>query len=59
VAGPGAGGILAEWGADVVRTEPPEGDSCRTFLNVLGGDLPSNAVFRRWLTEAALVPLNL
>jgi crotonobetainyl-CoA:carnitine CoA-transferase CaiB-like acyl-CoA transferase len=29
----------------VVKIEPPEGDPCRTFLNVLGGDLPSNPVF--------------
>ena len=30
---------------DAVKIEPPEGDPCRTFLNVLGGDLPSNPVF--------------
>lgn len=43
VAGPGAGGILADWGADVVKVEPPEGDPSRTFQAMLGGDV--NAVF--------------
>jgi crotonobetainyl-CoA:carnitine CoA-transferase CaiB-like acyl-CoA transferase len=45
VAGPGAGGILADWGADVVKVEPPAGDPARSFGRMLGGDLPVNPVF--------------
>lgn len=45
VAGPAAGGILADWGAAVVKIEPPTGDPARTFRRMLGGDLPTNPVF--------------
>ncbi len=46
VAGPAAGGILADWGADVVKIEPPGvGDPARTFSSMLGGDLPINPIF--------------
>lgn len=46
VAGPAAGGILADWGADVVKLEPPGlGDPARLFSKMLGGDLPFNPVF--------------
>src|SRR5690242_14619622 len=45
VAGPAAGGILADWGADVVKIEPPEGDPARSFQKMLGGDLPTNPPF--------------
>lgn len=46
VAGPAAGGILADWGADVIKIEPPGiGDPARTFRQMLGGDLPFNPPF--------------
>jgi crotonobetainyl-CoA:carnitine CoA-transferase CaiB-like acyl-CoA transferase len=45
VAGPAAGGILADWGADVVKIEPPTGDPARGFLKMMGGDLPFNPPF--------------
>ena len=46
VAGPAAGGVLADWGADVVKIEPPGvGDPARLFAGMLGGDLPFNPPF--------------
>lgn len=37
VAGPVAGGILADWGADVVKIEPPSGDPMRGLFGSLSG----------------------
>ncbi len=46
VAGPAAGGILADWGADVIKIEPPGlGDPGRSFASMLGGDLNMNPPF--------------
>ena len=37
VAGPGAGGVMADWGADVIKVEAPAGDPMRRMLAVAGG----------------------
>ncbi len=42
VAGPAAAGIMADWGADVVKIEPPTGDPQRAVFGAVGiaGDIP-------------------
>ena len=42
---PAAGNILADWGADVVKIEPPTGDPARMFRWMLGGHLRANPPF--------------
>jgi len=45
VAAPGAGGVMADWGADVIKVEPPGGDPIRLFFSSLGVDAAINPVF--------------
>ena len=45
VAGPAAAGILCDWGADVIKIEPAEGDPMRGILGLLGGELSANPIF--------------
>jgi crotonobetainyl-CoA:carnitine CoA-transferase CaiB-like acyl-CoA transferase len=45
IAAPGAGGLLADWGADVIKIEPPGGDPIRGFFDSIGADIDGNPVF--------------
>jgi crotonobetainyl-CoA:carnitine CoA-transferase CaiB-like acyl-CoA transferase len=59
VAGPAAGGILADWGADVVKIEPPAGDPGRMFGRMLGCDLGVNPPFEMDNRSKRSIVLNL
>lgn len=45
IAAPGAGGILSDWGADVIKIEPPGGDPIRRFFDTIGAESAGNPVF--------------
>jgi crotonobetainyl-CoA:carnitine CoA-transferase CaiB-like acyl-CoA transferase len=45
IAAPGAGGIMADWGADVIKVEPPGGDPIRQFFASVGVEREGNPVF--------------
>jgi len=59
VAGPAAGGILADWGADVVKVEPPAGDPARMFGLMLGCDMGVNPPFEMDNRSKRSIILNL
>jgi len=45
MAAPGAGCILSDWGAEVIKIEPPGGDPIRKFFSTIGSDIKDNPVF--------------
>lgn len=45
IAAPGAGMMLSDWGADVIKVEPPGGDPIRQFFSTIGTEMADNPVF--------------
>jgi crotonobetainyl-CoA:carnitine CoA-transferase CaiB-like acyl-CoA transferase len=45
IAAPGAAGIMADWGADVIKIESPAGDPMRNFFDGMAGPEHGNPVF--------------
>jgi crotonobetainyl-CoA:carnitine CoA-transferase CaiB-like acyl-CoA transferase len=60
VAGPAAAGIMADWGAEVVKIEPPTGDPMRgLFSTAAGVDVPINPPFELDNRGKRSIALNL
>jgi crotonobetainyl-CoA:carnitine CoA-transferase CaiB-like acyl-CoA transferase len=60
VAGPSAGAVMADWGAEVVKIEPPDGDPFRgLYITAAGAELPANPPFELDNRGKRSVALNL
>ncbi|MGE0859673.1 MAG: CaiB/BaiF CoA transferase family protein [Gammaproteobacteria bacterium] len=59
VAAPSAALLLADYGADVVKVEPPEGDNCRNLRSAAASALPVSPVFVAYNRGKRLIRLDL
>jgi len=59
VAGPGAGLLLADYGADVIKVEPPGGDGARHLRSIAAAALPESPVFTSYNRDKRIVRLDL
>jgi crotonobetainyl-CoA:carnitine CoA-transferase CaiB-like acyl-CoA transferase len=60
VAGPSAAAVLADWGAEVVKIEPPDGDPFRgLYLSASGVEIPANPPFELDNRGKRSIALNL
>lgn len=59
VAGPSCAAILADWGADVIKIEPPEGDPFRGLGAAFGTGIPINPPFELDNRGKRSIALNL
>jgi crotonobetainyl-CoA:carnitine CoA-transferase CaiB-like acyl-CoA transferase len=60
VAGPAAAGVMADWGAEVIKIEPPTGDPMRgLFSSAAGIDVPINPPFELDNRGKRSIALNL
>lgn len=44
IAGPGCAGVMADWGAEVIKVESPDGDAIRSFYPDTA-EIPGNPIF--------------
>ncbi len=59
VAAPSAALMLADYGADVVKVEPPEGDNARNLRSAAAASLPVSPIFVAYNRGKRLVRLDL
>ena len=59
VAGPSTGLLLADYGADVIKVEPPDGDGGRQLRSLAAAGLPDSPVFVGYNRDKRLVRLDL